>query len=251
LRATYNRLVKDRKFRWKQYQYDICRINPDAWRHFITLADILYKEKIDPSRYLKVLAKYGFFSNKGIMPPLAWLAKPKALETYRWKVKREREMYPGKKDFQHHLNDPEVESSRNILGEVEDSAEQILDRVIDSNDVGTDTLWAVIMFSAQELSPWFLPLYLSREDVEMFEDDWLKRDIERCRRYFVRHKDDFKKAWRVARNILVGKFAEEKMRVESEEKLWRKVRAKQAEERKLRELREFANRPKQVKFMAI
>jgi hypothetical protein len=96
LRATYNRLVKDRKFRWKQYQYDICRINPDAWRHFITLADILYKEKIDPSRYLKVLAKYGFFSNKGIMPPLAWLAKPKALETYRWKVKREREMYPGK-----------------------------------------------------------------------------------------------------------------------------------------------------------
>ncbi len=205
LRATYNRLVRDvgrfaegRGHFGKGFVYDLYRTKrgKDAQRHFFTLADTLIREKIDPSLYLKVLFKYGQFGRKGYLPPPNWLASPKALEIFRWKMKTERRTVLSERQWTNHLNDSETEDPRHMHSAIRDSAESVQELM----DVGfgVGVLEAVLM-RGPALSPWFLavcPPFLKDFEIapELLDSESLEA-LLKCMAYFKEDRKAFNEAF--------------------------------------------------------
>jgi len=194
LRVTYNKLAKDRAFSKKTYAYDIYRTKraDDAKRNFILLADTLFKEKVDPSLYLKILAKYGKFGNKGLMPPFGWLSSRKALGVFRWMLVSQGKMFHKKSEFRFHLNDSEKENSRRIGRSIRRSKDFVQEAMKTWDlDLETAVFWEI-----DRLSPWFLAVcvpFFKNGGPELFEGD-SKIVLQKCIKHLVRDKHSFAEA---------------------------------------------------------
>lgn len=194
LHQTYNMLSKKRSFSALGSWYDIYKVKrgKNARAHFVALADRLLEEKIDPSLYLKVMANYGRFRDTRHLPPTSWLAGTKALDVFRWLVKKERRKHPREVDWRAFLNGaPEIDAG-NIRKAIRESWELVAE-VGDRWGLGVGT---AALAQQDRLSPWFLACcrpYLRLGGLDVLTDKD-RHVVEKCMKYLMKRKDVFAQA---------------------------------------------------------
>lgn len=191
MRAAYNKLWAQRRMRKRKgggaaaekFRLDVFKTHPNAEKHFYEAARMLKERGIDPARYVKVLAHYGLFETKGVMPPTGWLAKPEALEVYEWKSRSEAKRFPGKKALQEQLDQPEMESIERIDSALAEDEESIAEDM----KFGW-TFEEVLVYRLRELSSWFLARCPETWELDLISalDEDTAAEVRRCAQYLAR-----------------------------------------------------------------
>lgn len=104
LRYKYNQLARRRDVR-KGNRWDIyaMKVGLRAKYAFLLLTPHLVEQDIDPGLFIKVMCQYGHFKRSTTMPHPIFLASPKAMEVFTWLVKKDRELYGLKTEWDQNL----------------------------------------------------------------------------------------------------------------------------------------------------
>lgn len=196
---AYNRLAVKRNPWLGRHSFNVYETKAGirAPFNFLRLGRELVKLKIDPSFYMKVVCGYGRWADAKYLPHPTWISSPKALEVFEWRHKSERKKYERETDWKHALTGRHPDHIRIQIRSGRDMVAMAADTF------RMDEATAVVMLR-EELSPWYLAVYLVTHRAVadsltklLRSDDKLHPRVLLCLHHYRKNRGVYKRAKKI------------------------------------------------------